>query len=77
VRTREWHPSQTIADADDGGVLMTLDVCIDRALRSWILSFGAAARALSPPALASALEREYADALARYAPAGARTSRND
>ena len=52
VRSREWHPSQTIADADDGGVVLTLDVCIDRALRSWILSFGGAARALSPPALA-------------------------
>jgi predicted DNA-binding transcriptional regulator YafY len=77
VRTREWHPSQTIADADDGGVVLTLDVCIDRALRSWILSFGAAARALSPPALASELEREYADALARYAPAPARRDRND
>jgi predicted DNA-binding transcriptional regulator YafY len=66
IRTREWHPSQTIADADDGGVLLTLDVCIDHALRSWILSFGASARALSPPALAADLEREYTDALARY-----------
>jgi predicted DNA-binding transcriptional regulator YafY len=77
VRTREWHPSQTLAEADDGGVVLTLDVCVDRALRSWILSFGATARALSPPALTSELEREYAAALARYAPAGARHNPND
>src|SRR3977135_1787751 len=48
VRAREGHPSQQLRDAGSGGVLMTLDVCLDRALRSWILSFGPFARVLAP-----------------------------
>src|SRR5207249_8983771 len=52
VRSRVWHASQTLADAEAGGVRMTLDVCLDRALQSWILSFGPFARVVAPPALA-------------------------
>src|SRR5262245_7865149 len=51
VRTRTWHPSQALRDADNGGVAMTLDVCLDRALESWILSFGPFARVISPERL--------------------------
>src|SRR5258705_573692 len=40
VRAREWHPSQEVRDSGAGGVTMTLDVCLDPALQSWILSFG-------------------------------------
>src|SRR4029077_20539826 len=35
VRAREWHSSQQLRDLDSGGVLMSLDVCLDRALQSW------------------------------------------
>src|SRR5262249_32098486 len=48
VRGREWHPSQQVRDAADGSVVVTLDVCRDRALQSWILSFGPQARVLAP-----------------------------
>src|SRR5262249_45000271 len=51
VRGREWHPSQQVRDAADGRVVMTLDVCRDRALHSWILSFGPQARVLAPTSL--------------------------
>ena len=40
VRARAWHHSQRIADRGDGGLQVALDVCLDRALTSWILSFG-------------------------------------
>ena len=60
VAAREWHPSQASTALEDGGLRLTLDVCLDRALRSWILSFGAMARVITPPALA----REIADHLA-------------
>src|SRR6267378_6203271 len=39
VRARQWHPSQRVTDLTGGGVRVALDVCIDRALNGWILSF--------------------------------------
>jgi predicted DNA-binding transcriptional regulator YafY len=66
IRSREWHASQALRDAEDGGVVLTLDVCVDRALRSWILSFGSVARALRPAALAAELGREHERAAMRY-----------
>ena len=68
VRAREWHPSQQVGDAGDGGVTMTLDVCRDRALHSWILSFGPFARVVAPESLAREIAEQFAEATARYAP---------
>ena len=67
VRAREWHPSQALRDVDSGGVTMTLDVCLDRALQSWILSFGPFARVVSPESLARAIADQLSEAKARYA----------
>jgi predicted DNA-binding transcriptional regulator YafY len=66
VRGRVWHESQTLEDQPDGGVKMTLDVCNDSALRSWVLGFGASARVLTPPALAEAVADECRRAAAQY-----------
>ena len=64
VVAREWHPSQRIAKTiPGGGVRMTLNVCLDRALQSWILSFGPFARVVAPEGLA----REIARAVRRGA----------
>jgi predicted DNA-binding transcriptional regulator YafY len=53
VRERDWHPSQRLQEATrDGGVVLTLDVCVDYALRAWILGFGAAVRVVQPVELA-------------------------
>jgi predicted DNA-binding transcriptional regulator YafY len=67
VEAREWHPSQVIARQPDGRLTMTLDVCLDQALHSWILSFGSVARVISPPSLSDAISTELATASARYA----------
>ena len=67
VRAREWHASQAIRDDAAGGLVMTLDVCRDRALQSWILSFGPFARVLAPEALAREIAGQLAEATARYA----------
>jgi predicted DNA-binding transcriptional regulator YafY len=67
VRSREWHASQSLRDDAAGRLLMTLDVCLDRALRSWILSFGPFARVLAPPALAKEIAAQFEEARARYA----------
>ena len=44
VKERVWHPSQQTSEAADGSLTMTLNVCNDWALRSWILGFGPLAR---------------------------------
>ena len=51
VRAREWHPSQQLRDDRvRRRCAMSLDVCLDRALQSWILSFGPFARVVAPAA---------------------------
>src|SRR5262249_28220183 len=67
LRGRVWHPSQQVRDADGGGVVVTLDVCLDRALHSWILSFGSRARVLAPESLALEIAEQLSKAQARYA----------
>lgn len=67
VKGREWHASQVWQDRPGGGVAMTLDVCLDQALRSWILSFGPFARVTAPDALAHEIAGQLDDARARYA----------
>ena len=70
VRTREWHRSQVVHDRPEGGVRLTLDVCRDHALRSWILSFGALARVVSPRDLADEIGDQLKTAATSYEPAG-------
>jgi len=67
VRAREWHPSQQLRDAEAGGLHMTLDVCLDRALQSWILSFGPFARVIGPEKLAKEIATQFEEARAQYA----------
>ena len=57
VRAREWHPSQRVDDASSGGIVLSLNVCNDYALRAWIRGFGADATVIAPAGLA----KEIAD----------------
>jgi proteasome accessory factor B len=66
VRTRVWHPSQSLRDAADGGVVLSLEVCNDLALRSWILGWGPSARVLAPAALAADIRADLTNASAHY-----------
>jgi predicted DNA-binding transcriptional regulator YafY len=68
VNEREWHSSQRVEVQPDGSILLTLDVCIDPALRSWILSFGPLARVAAPRALAEEILEELEEAREKYAP---------
>jgi predicted DNA-binding transcriptional regulator YafY len=67
VRAREWHRSQSVVDQPNGGLRVTLEVCQDRALSSWILSFGPFARVVAPQTLARAIAAQLQEASARYA----------
>ncbi len=68
VRSREWHASQAVADTENGGVRMTLNVCLDRALQSWILSFGPFARVILPEQLRHDIAEQIEEARAQYGP---------
>ena len=67
VGGRAWHRSQATERTADGGLRMTLDVCLDRALVSWILSFGPFARVVAPVHLAKDVAQQIEDARAQYA----------
>jgi predicted DNA-binding transcriptional regulator YafY len=66
VRAREWHQSQ-VWEATEGGGRLSLDVCVDQALRSWILSFGPFARVTAPEHLAREVASQIEQAHALYA----------
>jgi len=66
VRARQWHQSQRLRDEAGGGAVMTLDVCLDRALHSWILSFGPFARVVAPETLAREIASQIEEARAQY-----------
>ena len=66
VRARVWHTSQRLREAAGGTLVLSMNVCHDWALRSWILSWGQFARVLAPAALAKALHSDLQTASNRY-----------
>jgi predicted DNA-binding transcriptional regulator YafY len=68
VKERVWHSSQQLREDSDGRLILTLDVSIDWALRSWILGFGPLARVLAPPALANEILEEVERTRSQYVP---------
>ncbi|HVL70137.1 MAG TPA: WYL domain-containing transcriptional regulator [Vicinamibacterales bacterium] len=75
VRMRRWHKSQKLEELAGGRVRVTLKVCNDYALRTWILGFGADARVVSPESLAheifeaaDRMRRQYVRALKLQTP---------
>jgi predicted DNA-binding transcriptional regulator YafY len=70
VRARVWHPSQQLQNATDGRVRLTMDVCHDWALRSWILGWGPFVRVVSPPRLAREIKADLEAAGTHYAAIG-------
>jgi predicted DNA-binding transcriptional regulator YafY len=66
VRERLWHASQAVVERPDGGLTLTLDVCLDATLRGWILGFGPLARVLSPAPLAAEIAADHQRAWQRY-----------
>jgi predicted DNA-binding transcriptional regulator YafY len=66
VRARVWHTSQQMRERPDGTLVLTMNVCHDWALRSWILSWGPFARVVTPAALAKELRSDLQAASERY-----------
>jgi predicted DNA-binding transcriptional regulator YafY len=66
VRARVWHASQELRDEADGAVTLSMQVCHDWALRSWILSWGPFARVVVPASLANEIRSDLQSADAGY-----------
>ena len=66
VRARVWHASQQVRDGAEGRLVLSMDVCHDWALRSWILSWGPFAKVVTPPALAQELRKDLQAATEKY-----------
>lgn len=58
IRERRWHSTQAIVERPGGRVRLSMDVCDDLALRTWILGFGSLVRVIAPPDLASRILEE-------------------
>lgn len=68
IQEREIHPTQQIRERPDGSIVLSLKVCADWALESWVLSFGPFARVLRPAALAERILAELEEAREQYSP---------
>ena len=63
IRERIWHPSQKLEELHDGRVVLRLRAGGFYEIRSWVLSFGAAAEVLEPEELREAVREEMRAAL--------------
>ena len=63
IRERIWHPSQNLEELPDGRVVLRLRAGGFYEIRSWVLSFGAAAEVLEPEELREAVREEMRSAL--------------
>ncbi len=63
IRERIWHPSQELEELPDGRVVLRLRAGGFYEIRSWVLSFGAAAEVLEPAELREAVLEEMGTAL--------------
>jgi len=71
LRERTWHPSQTIDELADGGLLLTVRVSDPREMRPWIRSWGADVEVLEPAELRTEMVEQARRLLDQYQ-AGAR-----
>lgn len=67
VEERTWSAEQEIVRHKDGGITLTLQSRSPEEILSWLLSFGAAAEALSPAWLREKAAEEVAALAKRYA----------
>lgn len=66
VRDRVWHATQTVKDAGNGRVRLSMEIPVNQELVSWILSFGPHARVLRPPELARQIAEQLSEAARQY-----------
>ncbi|HEX7088194.1 MAG TPA: transcriptional regulator [Vicinamibacterales bacterium] len=68
VLERDWHPSQTFEERDDGRAVLRMRVVVDWGLIAWVLGFGPRARVVKPRRLAARVFELLEEARELYAP---------
>jgi predicted DNA-binding transcriptional regulator YafY len=68
IRERVYHPSQKVEDMPDRSLRMTLDVCDDAWLHTWILGFGRLITVEAPDTLVAAIVAELEQTRGQYTP---------
>lgn len=66
IEEGQWRPKQKIARQPDGSLVLTMDVSIDYALKSWILGFGHQVCVIEPKSLAGSIREELDEAREQY-----------
>ncbi|MGN6107975.1 MAG: helix-turn-helix transcriptional regulator [Kofleriaceae bacterium] len=62
IGERQWHSSQRLVDAPDGGVYLHLDIAAPEELERWLLGFGPDAQVIQPGRLAERIQSLHARA---------------
>jgi predicted DNA-binding transcriptional regulator YafY len=68
IRERRYHASQQTEELPDGGLIVTLQVAGTEEVARWLLSYGAEAEALEPPALRAEIARQVKNLAKIYGP---------
>ncbi|NTV46141.1 MAG: WYL domain-containing protein, partial [Chlorobiales bacterium] len=66
IREHRWHPSQEIAEQEDGGLVLKMRVAALDAVRRWIMRYGAEAEVLKPEALRKIVKDEASRLMKLY-----------
>jgi predicted DNA-binding transcriptional regulator YafY len=66
VQEKRWHATQQMIQAQDGSLIVRLDLSSTVEVRSWVLSFGREAEVLEPQALRDEIARELQLMIAQY-----------
>ncbi len=66
IRERQWHPNQRIEKQPDGSIILEFSTNHVSEVKSWVLSWGAAARIVSPEGLTAEIAKELSLAASNY-----------
>ena len=66
IMERQWHPDQQIKKQKDGSIVLSFTTNHLKELKDWILSWGSAAKVLSPPGLQAEIHSELQSAARNY-----------
>jgi predicted DNA-binding transcriptional regulator YafY len=67
MRGKQWHPSQSIEEHDDGSLTLTFRTGALAEVRRWVMAFGNHAEVKRPASLRAEVAAEAAAMVARYA----------
>lgn len=68
LKERQWHSTQSLKQQKDGSVILTFQAGGLDEMTSWVLSWGADAKVLSPPELVQSVRSHLEGACRQYSP---------